>query len=173
VRLVDTAGLGQTSDRIDAMGQGVTRKYSEAADLVLVCAAEAAGGAGKAGGAGRVLLVHTKADLFPDSDSSLRVSSKTGEGLDQLRRAVAERLFAGGVALADMEPMITRERHRVALARAAEALAEARPQIAAGGDAVLGSHHVQEAVRALDSLIGVVDVEDVLDRVFSSFCVGK
>lgn len=172
VRLVDTAGLGETSDRIDAMGQEVARKYSAAADLVLLCHAEAAGAAAATE---KTLPVRTKADLIssPGNGKELRVSVITGEGLDQLRRAVAERLFAGGVALADMEPMITRERHRVAMARAAEALAAARPQIAVGGDAVLGSHHVQEAVRALDSLIGVVDVEDVLDRVFSSFCVGK
>lgn len=191
VRLVDTAGLGETSDRIDAMGQAVAQRYAEAADLVLYC--EAGGAlkdslapghpadsqgrsvAGEAGGAGKSLRIRTKADLIatPDHNSELRVSSVTGEGLDQLRRTVAERLFAGGVALADLQPALTRERHRVALARAAEALARARPELARDGDAVLAAHHVQEAVRALDSLIGVVDVEDVLDRVFSSFCVGK
>jgi tRNA modification GTPase len=61
----------------------------------------------------------------------------------------------------------------VARARAAEALANARPELARGGDAVLAAHHLQEAVRALDSLIGLVDVEEVLDRVFAAFCVGK
>jgi tRNA modification GTPase len=86
---------------------------------------------------------------------------------------VAERLFAGGIALADLEPVLTRERHRVALARAAEALAGAQPELTRAGDPVLAAHHVQEAVRALDSLIGVVDVEEVLDRVFAAFCVGK
>lgn len=169
VRLVDTAGLGETSDRIDAMGQEVSRRYVDGADLVLLCEAGETGGTG---GTGNTLLVKTKSDLFPNA-GSLRVSAVTGEGLDQLRRAVAERLFAGGVALGDLEPALTRERHRVALARAAEALHQARPHIAAGGDAVLAAHHVQEAVRALDSLIGMVDVEEVLDRVFSSFCVGK
>jgi tRNA modification GTPase len=97
----------------------------------------------------------------------------TGEGLDQLRRGVAERLFADGVALADLEPSLTRERHRVALTRAAEALAQVSAHLAPGGDAVLAAHHVQEAVRALDTLIGAVDVEEMLDRVFASFCVGK
>lgn len=172
VRLVDTAGLGETSDRIDAMGQAVAQRYAEAADLVLYCDE---GGTGEAARADRVLRVRTKSDLTPGAGNStgLAVSAVTGEGLDRLRRTVAERLFSGGVALADLEPALTRERHRVALARAAEALAEAQPHIAAGGDAVLAAHHVQEAVRALDSLIGVVDVEDVLDRVFASFCVGK
>jgi tRNA modification GTPase len=170
VRLVDTAGLGETSDRIDALGQEMSRRYLAGADLVLLCKTDKADKTGETGG--NVIQVSTKSDLGP-APGGLPVSALTGEGLDQLRRTVAERLFAGGVALADLEPMLTRERHRVALARAAEALAEARPQIAPGGDAVLAAHHVQEAVRALDSLIGLVDVEEVLDRVFASFCVGK
>jgi tRNA modification GTPase len=186
VRLVDTAGLGETSDRIDALGQEMSRRYVEGADLVLLChEADGADTAEDADAAfqpspprpafppDRILLVRTKADLGPGHGQGLPVSALTGEGLGRLRQAVAERLFAGGVALADLEPAVTRERHRVALARAAEALAGARPEIARGGDAVLAAHHVQEAVRALDSLIGLVDVEEVLDRVFATFCVGK
>jgi tRNA modification GTPase len=101
------------------------------------------------------------------------VSALTGEGLVELRQAIAERLFRGGAALADLEPALTRDRHRMALANAERALAEAAPHLAPGGDAVLAAHHVQEAVRALDVLVGAVDIEDVLDRVFASFCVGK
>ena len=198
VRLVDTAGLGETSDRIDALGQAMSRRYAEGADLVVYCteAERREGGkageamaegreGGKAGEAAknsrpavppdRLLQVRTKSDLAPEGGDPaiLRTSAMTGAGLDQLRRRIAERLFSGGVALADLEPALTRERHRVALARAAQALANARPELARGGDAVLAAHHVQEAVRALDSLIGLVDVEEVLDRVFASFCVGK
>lgn len=170
VRLVDTAGLGETTDRIDAMGQEVSRQYAGAADLILLCGTDT--NVPSAFPPDQLVRVRTKADLG-GSGGDVAVSVVTGEGLDALRRLVAERLFAGGVALADLEPALTRERHRVALARAAEALAAARPEIAYGGDAVLAAHHVQEAVRALDSLIGVVDVEEVLDRVFASFCVGK
>ena len=53
------------------------------------------------------------------------------------------------------------------------ALAEACRQLRPGGDAVLAAHHVREATRALDELLGVVDVEEVLGRVFGGFCVGK
>jgi tRNA modification GTPase len=185
VRLIDTAGLGESRDRIDAMGQEVSRRYVDGADLVLYCSEEppeggAAGDPGWVAGrptypASRLLEVRTKSDLALGHGNveGLPVSALTGEGLDRLRRTVAERLFLGGVALADMEPMLTRERHRVALLRAAEALSETRSHLAPGGDAVLASHHVQEAVRALDSLIGAVDVENILDRVFASFCVGK
>jgi tRNA modification GTPase len=97
----------------------------------------------------------------------------TGEGLDALRRAVAARLFGDRIALADLEPALTRARHRTALARAQAALAEAGAQLLEAGDAVLAAHHVRDATTALDELVGAVDIEDVLDRVFAGFCVGK
>ena len=173
VRLVDTAGLGETADPIDRMGQAMSRRYLEAADLVLLCVPlnEVAEEDGKE----RVLLVRTKSDLFPAGGPGLPVSVLTGEGLDRLRRKVAERLFGFRLALADLEPVLTRERHRVALERARAALAGAAPFLRSGpeGDAVLAAHHVREAVRALEELVGAVDLEEVLDRMFASFCVGK
>lgn len=177
VRLVDTAGLGETGDRVEAMGQEMSRRYLDAADLVLLCRAAGTGqeffdwsGIGKP-----VIALETKADLAlaGAEGDAIRVSAVTGEGLEALRQRVAEMLFGGEISLADLEPALTRDRHRVALARAAEALAEAGPHLAPEGDAVLAAHHVQEAVRALDALVGAVDVEEVLDRVFATFCVGK
>jgi tRNA modification GTPase len=176
VRLIDTAGLQNTAERIERLGIEVSRRYLAAADLVLVCAE-----AGRPLGSdetglidGRLNLVaRTKADLAAAEPGELAVSSVTGTGLDLLRRAVAGRLFGDRVALADLEPALTRERHRQALGRARDALAEARPHLGESGDAVLLAHHVRRATLALDELIGVVDVEDVLTRVFASFCVGK
>ena len=69
------------------------------------------------------LLVRTKADLADEPGEGLAVSVVTGEGLGALRRAAAERVFADRINLADLEPALTRERHRTALARAQEALA--------------------------------------------------
>jgi len=175
IRLVDTAGLGEAADRIDALGQAMSRKYLDAADLVLLCH-EGDGGVAapvvpqEIGS--RFLLVRTKADLGR-SGSGLPVSALTGEGLDDLRQEVAEHLFRSGAALVDLEPALTRERHRVALASAATALAGAEPHLRGDGDAVLAAHYVQEAVRALDVLVGSVDIDEILDRVFASFCVGK
>jgi tRNA modification GTPase len=90
-----------------------------------------------------------------------------------LRRVAAERVFADRINLADLEPVVTRERHRHALVRAQGALTSALPHLGRSGDAVLSAHHVREATDALDELLGTVDVEEVLDRVFGSFCVGK
>jgi tRNA modification GTPase len=90
-----------------------------------------------------------------------------------VRRTAAERVFGEQLALGDLEPALTRERHRTALTRAQEALAAALPHLTQQGDVVLAAHHLRNATLALDELLGAVDVEEVLDRVFASFCVGK
>ena len=179
VRLADTAGLWEPSERVDRLGVEVTRRYLAAADLVVLCAE-----AGRVLGADEeaivaqrpTLLVRTKGDLHPDTaaaDGTLTVSAVTGRGLGELRRAAAERVFGDRIALGDLEPTLTRERHRVALHRAQEALAESLSQLGPAGDAVLASHHVREATLALDELVGTVDIEEVLGKVFAGFCVGK
>jgi len=171
VRLVDTAGLGETTDRIEVLGQAMGRRYLEEADLVLECEEVVP--------TVQMVLpvpsirVRTKSDLGRGIGDGIAVSAVTGEGLDALRRAVVERLFQQGAALADLEPALTRERHRSALEQARSALECAMQPLGRGGDTVLATHHVQEAVHALDDLVGAVDIEEVLDRVFATFCVGK
>lgn len=180
VRLVDTAGIRDTSDRVEALGVAVSRQWLDSADLVLVCDDQSQVASPKSPGfpgdsrlvtRDSALIVHTKADLTGRSDG---VSAVTGRGLPELRQVIADRLFGDRVQLADLEPMLTRARHRVALERARSELEEARMQLAAPqGEAVLSAHHVRQAALALDELIGIVDVEEVLGRVFSEFCVGK
>lgn len=177
VRLADTAGLGESSDRIDRMGIEVSRRYLAAADLVLLCVEsgrpvepdEAAVAAERPS-----LMIRTKRDLFPHGNGQgLGVSVRTGEGIADLRRAAAERVFGDRMALGDLEPALSRGRHRVALLRARDALAEAVPHLQPDGEAVLAAHHIREATLALEELLGAVDVEEVLERVFAGFCVGK
>jgi tRNA modification GTPase len=103
----------------------------------------------------------------------VRVSVVTGEGLDQVRHAIATELFGAGAHYADPEPLLSRERHRVSLERAARSLSAAGPELESGGDPVLSAHHVRDAVAALDELIGLVHPDEVLGRVFERFCVGK
>jgi tRNA modification GTPase len=177
VRLVDTAGLWDAPDPIDRLGVGVSRRYLASADLVLLCVetGRAPGPDESAVVAERpTLLVRTKADLSPTMPGGgVSVSAVTGAGLGEVRRAAAERVFGNRMMLADLEPALGRARQRTALARAREALVAALDQVHGGGDAVLVAHHVREATAALDELVGAVDIEDVLDRVFGSFCVGK
>jgi tRNA modification GTPase len=176
VRLVDTAGLADAEDRLERMGIEVSRRYLSVADLVLLCVESGRGLDGSEAalaGARGALVVRTKRDLANGAAEGLAVSSVTGEGIDELRRAVAERMFGDRIALGDLEPTLGSERHREALARAAAALEDAAEHLGPGGEAVLVSHHVRVATLALDELIGVVDVEEVLGKVFAGFCVGK
>ncbi|HET7468818.1 MAG TPA: tRNA uridine-5-carboxymethylaminomethyl(34) synthesis GTPase MnmE [Gemmatimonadales bacterium] len=177
VRLVDTAGLWDAPDPIDRLGVDVSRRYLVSADLVLLCVET-----GRAPGqdessvadARPTLLVRTKADLSAATPGGgLPVSAVTGSGLGELRRAASEQVFGDRLVLADLEPALGRARQRTALSRARAALAAALELLRGERDAVLVAHHVREATAALDELIGTVDVEDVLDRVFASFCVGK
>jgi tRNA modification GTPase len=130
VRLADTAGLWESRDRIDRMGIEVSRRYLAAADLVLLCVEsgrpvepdEAAVAAERP-----CLVIRTKGDLATNGNGTgLGVSVVTGNGIADLRRAAAERVFGDRMALGDLEPALPR-RHRVALLRARDALAEAVP----------------------------------------------
>ncbi|HEY7481719.1 MAG TPA: tRNA uridine-5-carboxymethylaminomethyl(34) synthesis GTPase MnmE [Gemmatimonadales bacterium] len=176
VRLADTAGLSDSGDRLERMGIEVSRRYVSAADLVLLCVE-----AGRAVEADEwaleqqrpTLIVRTKRDLVNGAVPELAVSALTGEGLGELRQAVADRVFGDRIALGDLEPGLSSERHRTALLRARGALAEAAEHLVPAGDPVLLSHHVRQATLALDELVGAVDVEEVLGQVFAGFCVGK
>jgi tRNA modification GTPase len=184
-RLVDTAGLRESEDRVEKIGIEVSRKYLAAADLVVFCEPgdqgrgtgdEAERDAFLATCSAPVVIVRTKADLLPvprPPSPVPFVSVITGEGLAELRRRLAEVAFGRLLALGDVEPVVTRARHRTALERAlaeVEAFQQARQN---GVDAAATATHLRAAVGALDDLIGVVTPDDVLDRVFSSFCVGK
>lgn len=178
-RLVDTAGLRDSTDPVERLGIEVSRRYLAGADLVLFC--EEAGVASDAAAtaafltevAAPVVFVSTKADLAPSDRPSVAVSTVTGEGLDLVKRRLAEAAFGNLVRWGDVEPIVTRARHRIALEEALAELDRFRSARMAGVDAAATATHLRAAVGALDDLIGVVTADDVLDRVFGSFCVGK
>ena len=182
-RLVDTAGLRESDDRVERLGIEVSRKYLAAADLVLFCrdagceTRDTQSQEFLASCRAPVVEVMTKIDLTgrPTSRSpdGLNVSVVTGEGLAELRRKLAEVAFGRLVALGDVEPVVTRARHRGALERALAEVEAFHSARGSGVDAAAAATHLRAAVGALDDLIGVVTPDDVLDRVFASFCVGK
>ena len=123
-----------------------------------------------------VVVVQTKSDLAGPTarpPDRLTASVVTGDGLAELRRRLAEVAFGKLLTLGDVEPVVTRARHRAALERAVAELDEFAAARAAGVEAAAAATHLRAAVLALDDLIGVVTPDDVLDRVFASFCVGK
>ena len=177
VRLADTAGLRDATDRIERLGIEVSQRYLAAADLTILCVEAGARLTDEEHAMVReraTVLVRTKSDLGAvGDDGGLPVSAVTGDGLPLLATTLVDRLFGEVEQFADVEPLLTRERHRLALERAEAALVDAEPHIGARGDAVLAAHHVRRAITALDELIGAVDVEDVLGAIFERFCVGK
>ena len=186
LRLVDTAGLRAADDTIERLGIEVSERYLAQAHVVLACAEDDAqlARARETIGAmtrGVVVAVRTKADLHAAAadgetldDTAVRVSAHTGEGLDRLRQTI--RIVGTSAAvLPDADtPMITRARHEAALRLAQEELRAFRAAWAKGAlPAPVAATHLRAAVTALESLIGAVDVEDILDRVFRTFCIGK
>ncbi len=176
-RLVDTAGLRESDDRVERLGIEVSRKYLAAADLVLFCRdagcdmrdTESQGFLASC--RAPVVEVMTKIDLTDRPTGG--VSVVTGQGLAELRRKLAEVAFGRLVALGDVEPVVTRARHRGALERALAEVEAFHSARGSGVDAAAAATHLRAAVGALDDLIGVVTPDDVLDRVFATFCVGK
>jgi tRNA modification GTPase len=177
-RLVDTAGLRDTDDRIEKLGIDVSRRYLGAADLILFCD-DGAGSqepfiplSGEA--EAPIVLVQTKRDLLSDVATwPLSVSALTGAGMQDLKQQLAETAFSKLVSLGDVEPVVTRARHRQALETALQELDLFNQARQDGVEAVAAATHLRAATGALDSLIGAVTPDDVLARVFSSFCVGK
>jgi tRNA modification GTPase len=169
-RLIDTAGLRESDERIERLGIEVSRKYLAAADLILFCEEreDPARDEFLAQVKAPVVVVRTKADLSGEG-----VSVVTGQGLAELKRQLAEVAFGRLLALGDVEPVVTRARHRAALERAVVELDSFWGARETGVDAAAAATHLRAAALALDDLIGAVTPEDVLDRVFAAFCVGK
>ena len=126
---------------------------------------------------GSIIPVRTKADLDASaSDEELhRVSAETGQGLRSLLEAIDGAAMASSVTLpAGDDVLVTRERHRAGLAAAHEELSEFLLAWESGAlPAPVAAVHLYAAREALSDLIGIVDTEDVLDRVFREFCIGK
>lgn len=173
VTFVDTAGLRETEDPIERLGVARTRAHAEGADLVLWLVAPdepAEAASGEVFDGAPVLRVGTKADLGgPAPPADLRLSARTGEGLSGLLDRIAAE---AQTALGDGDAVITRERHRLALDDAHASLGRAGQALDAG-QAELAAEDVRLALRALGRITGRVDVEEVLDRLFATFCIGK
>jgi tRNA modification GTPase len=186
LRLVDTAGIRDGADPLEQLGIEVSARWLSRAHVVVACA-ETAGALTAAVSAisaltpAPVIGALTKSDLVSNSyeisdaaNPVVPVSAKTGAGLAALLAAVTKVVLAGAGNPDADTPMVTRARHRSALERARGELAAFRDAWSDGAlPAPVAAVHVHEAARALDELIGVVEVDDVLARVFSTFCVGK
>ncbi|WP_406647280.1 tRNA uridine-5-carboxymethylaminomethyl(34) synthesis GTPase MnmE [Aliisedimentitalea scapharcae] len=166
VTLLDTAGLRETDDHVEGIGIERARERAEAADL-------------------RVFLVdddslldvdfvpgdiklQPKADIHPGRPDA--ISGKTGEGIDKLvdhiSAVLGQRCATSGIA--------TRTRHKEAMTSALNRLISAQRVLADGPDFYdIAAEDLRSAIRSLELLVGRVGVENLLDEIFSSFCLGK
>ncbi|TNF20161.1 MAG: tRNA uridine-5-carboxymethylaminomethyl(34) synthesis GTPase MnmE [Rhodobacteraceae bacterium] len=166
VTLLDTAGLRETEDRIEAIGVARARQRAQAADLRVILLepgdrSEIEVGPGD-------ILVRAKADLHGVEGFSL--STISGEGIDDLVVRITDVLTerSAGAGLA------THLRHRQGMEKALEDLSVAKDWVRNGSESYdIAAEELRIAIRALEGLLGRVDVEDLLDEIFSRFCVGK
>ena len=186
LRLIDTAGLRETGDRVERLGVERSRRAMEEAGLILVVVDRSAGLTGEALALAQealslapTLVLFNKCDLppadvpqpLPALPGEIEISAKLGVGLDRLAQAV-ETLFPQGVEETGGD-LLTNARQAQAVERARAAVERARAALGAGvtPDALLTD--VEEALSALGELTGKTVREDVTDRIFERFCVGK
>lgn len=191
VRLTDTAGLGRTDDDLERAGQDLGLDLIRSADLGLYVVDGArpleadpeAEAVLAALPPDRVLVVVTKADLPPgDPDpearlrrrglATVRLSSRTGQGLDTLVSAMRERVLAGDGGL-DPDVPAPSDREAASLAAAREELEGLLADIRAGVPYDLLGVRLETACRHLADITGETTPEAVLNAVFSRFCIGK
>ncbi len=184
--LVDTAGIAETEDLVESLGVERSRRALEGADLVLLVVDGSepwqetdselvALVEGKA-----VILVINKADLpllakpagVPLAIPRVEVSALTGEGLERLQETILEVVFSGKVLASD-SALVTIPRHRDILRRAVEYLDAAQESYTRGMPADCVAIDVTAAVNALGEITGETATEDLLDVIFSNFCIGK
>ena len=167
VTFLDTAGLRETEDRLEKAGIDRALSRAQAADLRLFLM-DGSSTPGLTPLADDLVVVG-KADTLSGVEG-LAVSGLTGAGVPELLARIGgilERRVASAGAL-------IRERHRLAVTAAIAALAESRAEVVKEDSRVeLAAEHLRRAVRALDALVGRVDVDDLLGEIFASFCIGK
>lgn len=184
VRLFDTAGLRPTDEAIEEEGIRRSRSVIAASDLVLYVVDSSVGltdddreRIDETRELTPTLVVSSKADIArdrPGQTASLLVSAQTGAGIDDLNAAIAREILRSAGS-ADREPpvVIDSERQRSLLLRAAEAIDRTVASLRDGVSADAVAVDLQEALDAVGEITGEVASAEILDAMFSSFCVGK
>ena len=166
VTMLDTAGLRETDDVVEGLGIERAIQRAQSSDVVVFLGLPGETVPSDLGET--VIHVIAKSDINGEQPNA--VSGLTGEGIDvlitKIEHELQQKSACAGIAM--------RERHRLALIKANESLETAMALIDTNTElADLIAEEIRTAVRAVESLVGRVDVEDLLDVIFSSFCIGK
>ena len=197
--LVDTAGLRRPAERIERKGIEITQEHLRQADLILLLQdasrgiseedekivrqiREELGGERRSDGADG-LVIWNKVDLVetrsvpsgnPLGWPEIRLSARTGEGLDELHGFLSRYVTSQAEEVAGAEgEVVTNLRHVQALRRAAEALQKAEEGILGGLSGEFVAVDLREALEAIGEIVGKTTPDDVLNYIFENFCIGK
>jgi len=182
VRLVDTAGIRQGEGLVETLGIERSFQAMADADLTLVVVDRSAPLGTKdrelierAQSQGRTLIAANKSDLPPRAglaEDCVAVSALTGAGIENLRAAIFEAVAPGGTAEPEFG-FITSLRHEQLLREALQYLARARDAVAEKIPHEMLLLDLYGALRPVDAITGATTADDILNRIFSTFCIGK
>jgi tRNA modification GTPase len=180
VKLYDTAGIREATELVESLGIERSFQAMADADLTLVVVDlsipqnhEDRRLIERAHSQGRTLLVGNKCDLANHpADETIAVSALTGEGIGRLREAILEALAPAG-AFEHETGFITSIRHERLLRESSEYLEKARAAVEANIPHEMLLLDLYAALRLIDSITGATTADDILNRIFSSFCIGK
>ncbi len=182
--LMDTAGLRETADPVERIGVDRAKEALSQADLVLYVVDAVTGlqpedaETLKTLDPKKVILLYNKADLLPETvdrgafGDGIPFSCRTEEGLSELEKTITGRFLSGQVSFNDTV-ILTSERQISLLKEALQALEEVRQGISDGVSEEFLSSDLLSAYTALGKIIGEAVEDDVADRVFEKFCMGK
>ena len=182
IRLVDTAGIAdRATDALDALSMEKSREILAEADMKILVVDQVSGVRYQESGMDESpdVVVYSKSDLaqcHPEcnegsSVNSIRVSSKTGEGLSELKRVMNSVLFKKTENSEDL--WITSEREKTCLEEALAGIDRALALIGTNPAVELLAFEMQLVRRSLQSITGEISSEDVLQKIFAGFCIGK
>jgi tRNA modification GTPase len=178
IELVDTAGVSQpgelSGDRINEAAEQIAVTQRGVADLLLLCRECGDTPANEGERAIHVVTKTDSGDASRDSGTSaheIQTSSKTGRGIAELRTAIRQQLGSHRDG-AEVIPA-TAVRVRESLYRAAATLAQIRQLVVDGSGEELIAAELRSALSELGNVVGAVYTDDLLDRIFSRFCIGK
>jgi tRNA modification GTPase len=184
VTLVDTAGLRATNDPVESIGVFRAREEAERADAVLyvfdaaagLCDEDRAALAAFAAEEKPVFLVANKIDTVRPGFAPLKGATPlcgvAPEAALKLQELLAQRLFAG-LSLEATDEVLGNARQQNLVLRARRAAAEALEALSRGDSPEYAASHVNDAIAALADVFGETTAEDVLHRIFATFCIGK
>ncbi len=180
LRLTDTAGLRESDDPLENAGMAHTRRTLAQADLALrvVDGSRPAAALRDAAAAPVEILVLNKSDLgvhpaWASSPDAIPISCRTGEGIETLKDAIYARVTDSQLSWQAEATVAINARHQACLQRARESMLLARAALQTGASPEFAALDLRAALDAVGNVVGQVDTEDILGRIFSTFCIGK